>query len=371
MRKNTTKTQHNLFLTSLLSVFFLAFSIVNATAAEDNPDTETEGPTEFIFHHVQDSYDWHFATIGHTHITLPLPVILYSEDRGLEVFMSSNFLDEDHQYVPYKGYMLEDDGAHLVSLEERSFYDFSFTKNVAAMLLSVIVMLIVFPAAGSRYKKEPGSAPRGIQSLVEPVVVFIRDEVAIPAIGEKKYIKFMPFLLTVFFFILVNNLLGLLPGAANVTGNISVTLTLAAFTFFITQFSANKQYWGHIFNTPGVPWWLLPIMIPVEIIGLFTKPFSLMVRLFANITAGHIIILSIIGLIFIFESVVLGPISVLFAAVMNFLELLVAFLQAFVFTLLSAIYIGGAVEEHHHEEPGKVLEDEKGNAPLQTDSSMV
>lgn len=372
MQKNATRNQRKLFLISYITLFFLVFGMGTAIAAEDNPDTETEGPTEFIFHHVQDAYDWHFATVGHTHITLPLPLILYSEDRGLEVFMSSNFLNEEHEYVPYQGYMLEDDGAHLVALEEgRTFYDFSITKNVAAMILSVIVMMIVFPIAGSRYKKDTKAAPRGIQSLIEVVVVFIRDEVAIPAIGEHKYKKFMPFLLTVFFFILVNNLLGLLPGAANVTGNISVTLTLAAFTFFITQFSANKQYWGHIFNTPGVPWWLLPIMIPVEIIGLFTKPFSLMVRLFANITAGHIIILSIIGLIFIFESVVLGPVSVLFAAVMNFLELLVAFLQAFVFTLLSAIYIGGAVEEHHHEEPGKALEDEKGDAPLQTDSSMV
>ncbi|MFP4092816.1 MAG: F0F1 ATP synthase subunit A, partial [Cyclobacteriaceae bacterium] len=167
-----------------------------------------------------------------------------------------------------------------------------------------------------------------------------------------------------------NNLLGLLPGAANVTGNISITLTLAFLTFIITQFSGNKYYWQHVFNTPGVPAWLLPIMIPVEIIGLFTKPFSLMVRLFANITAGHIIILSIIGLVFIFESLAVGVVSVLFATVMNFLELLVAFLQAFVFTLLSAIYFGGAVEEHHHEE-GKVLEGEHDRAPLQSDSAMV
>ena len=371
MRKITKIKLRKLFYFSYISLFLLTFSSHNLLAAEGT-ESESEGPTEFIFHHVKNSYDWHFATIGHTHITLPLPVILYSEDRGLEVFMSSSFLNEEHEYVEYNGYRLTEEGTHLEAIDEsRSFYDFSITKNVASMILSVLVMLIVFPAAAKRYQNNPGTAPKGVQSVLEPVVIFIRDEVAIPAIGEHKYLKFMPFLLTVFFFILVNNLLGLLPGAANVTGNISVTLTLAIFTFLITQFSANKQYWGHIFNTPGVPWWLLPIMIPVEIIGLFTKPFSLMVRLFANITAGHIIILSIIGLIFIFESVVLGPVSVLFAAVMNFLELLVAFLQAFVFTLLSAIYIGGAVEEHHHEEPGKALEDEKGNAPLQTDSSMV
>jgi F-type H+-transporting ATPase subunit a len=370
MRKKNHKSHHNLLLFIFIFTLLLGFG-ASGEAAEAEPDTETEGPTEFIFHHVADAYDWHFATIGHTHVTLPLPLILYSEDRGLEVFMSSSFLDEDHNYVPYKGYMLTDDGSHLVAVDEsRTFYDFSITKNVAAMILSVIVMLIIFPAAASRYKKNPKSAPSGLQSLLEPVIIFIRDEVAIPAIGEHKYKRFMPFLLTVFFFILVNNLLGLLPGAANVTGNISTTLTLAFFTFIITQFSGNKYYWQHVFNTPGVPWWLLPIMIPVEIIGLFTKPFSLMVRLFANITAGHIIILSIIGLVFIFESLAVGVVSVLFATVMNFLELLVAFLQAFVFTLLSAIYFGGAVEDHHHEE-SKALESEHDRAPLQSDSAMV
>ncbi|MEK6479109.1 F0F1 ATP synthase subunit A [Catalinimonas sp. 4WD22] len=370
MRIKSKKKYRKLFLISYIFSIISALSLNTVHAAEVEPDPETEGPTEFIFHHIADSYDWHFATIGHTHVTLPLPIILYSEDRGLEIFMSSNFLDEDHNYTPYKGYALEDDGSHLVSVEGHTFYDFSLTKNVAAMMLSVIVMLIIFPAAASRYKKKPATAPQGIQAFIEPVVIFIRDEVAIPAIGEHKYQRFMPYLLTVFFFILINNLLGLLPGAANVTGNISITLTLALFTFIITQFSGNKDYWKHVFNTPGVPWWLLPIMIPVEIIGLFTKPFSLMVRLFANITAGHIIILSIIGLIFIFESIAVGPVSILFASVMNFLELLVALLQAFVFTLLSAIYFGGAVEEHHHEE-GKALEDENSHAPLQSDSAMV
>ncbi len=370
MRKKSKKNQRNLFLISYIILFLSALPLSRLHAEEVAPDPETEGPTEFIFHHIENSYDWHFATIGHTHITLPLPIILYSQDRGVEAFMSSNFLNEEHNYVPYKGYALEDDGTHLVSVEGRSFYDLSLTKNVASMIVGAIVMLLIFPAAASRYKQNPASAPRGLQSFLEPIIIFIRDEVAIPAIGEDKYKRFMPYLLTVFFFILVNNLLGLLPGAANVTGNISVTLTLALFTFLITQFSGNKNYWKHVFNTPGVPWWLLPIMIPVEIIGLFTKPFSLMVRLFANITAGHIIILSIIGLVFIFESLAVGPVSVIFAAAMNFLELLVALLQAFVFTLLSAIYFGGAVEDHHHAE-GKALEDEHNNAPLQADSAMV
>ncbi|MCL4157290.1 UNVERIFIED_CONTAM: hypothetical protein GTU68_066515 [Idotea baltica] len=169
----------------------------------------------------------------------------------------------------------------------------------------------------------------------------------------------MPYLLTVFFFIWFNNLMGLMPGAANLTGNIAVTLTLAMFTFFITIFSGTKDYWTHIFNTPGVPWWLkfpVPLMPLVEFIGLFTKPFSLMVRLFANVTAGHIIIMSLIALVFIFESVYIGPVSVLFGLFMSMVELLVAFIQAFVFTLLSAIYFGLAVEEHHHEVPKEKLE---------------
>lgn len=353
-----------------LALLFTFFTIHNSLAADDIKDSETEGPTEFIFHHVQDAYDWHFITIGHTHITLPLPIILYSADRGLEVFMSSKFLDENHNYVPYKGYRLTDDGSHLEAVDEgRTFYDFSFTKNAAAMAVSVIVMMVIFLSSASRYKSKPKAAPKGLQSFIEPLVLFIRDDIAIPTIGERQYHKFMPYLLTVFFFILINNLLGLLPGAANVTGSISVTLVLATITFFLTQFNGNKNYWKHIFNTPGVPWWLAPIMIPVEVIGLFTKPFSLMVRLFANITAGHIIILSLIGLIYIFQSAAVGPVSVLFGAVMNFLELLVAFLQAYVFTLLSAIYFGGAVEEHHEE--GAELQQETGEASLQKDSAMV
>jgi len=359
----------------IISSFFFLFLIITSSAsaqhAEGEPDPETEGPTEFIFHHVKDAYEWHFITIGHTHITLPLPLILYSPDRGLEVFMSSKFLDEDHNYVPYKGYMLTDDGGHLETVDEgRTFYDFSITKNVFAMFISVTVLLIIFLSIANRYKKDPRTPPKGLQSVLEPLILFIRDDIARPVIGEKKYQRFMPYLLTVFFFILINNLLGLLPGAANVTGNISVTFVLAVITFFITQFSGNKGYWMHIFNTPGVPKWLLPIMIPVEIIGLFTKPFSLMVRLFANITAGHIIILSLIALIFIFKSIAMGPVSVLFGTIMTFLELLVAFLQAYVFTLLSAIYFGGAVEEHEHEH---AHDEEMGSEvpELQQDSAMV
>ena len=188
--------------------------------------------------------------------------------------------------------------------------------------------------------------------MIEPFIIFIRDDIAKPAIGQKKYLKFLPFLLTVFFFIFLNNLLGLVPifpGGANLTGNIAVTMVLAVFVFVITTINGNKNYWVHIFNTPGVPVWLAPIMIPVEIIGIFTKPFALMIRLFANITAGHIIILSLISMIFIFKSVFLSVPSLLMVLFMDFIELLVAFLQAYIFTLLSALFIGLAMPEHHHD----------------------
>jgi F-type H+-transporting ATPase subunit a len=242
---------------------------------------------------------------------------------------------------------------HIEAMEEgRTVIDFSITKNVAAMFLSVILLFWVFFSVKRGYSRNAGKAPKGIQSFFEPIILFIRDEVAIPNIGPK-YEKYLPYLLSIFFFIWFNNMLGLFPGSANVTGNIAVTMTLALFTFIFTQISGNRQYWRHIFNTPGVPWWLkvpIPIMPLVELIGVFTKPFSLTVRLFANITAGHIIILSLFSLIFIFESLLVGPLSVLFAIFMNFLELFVALLQAFIFTILSAMYFGSAVEERHHDE---------------------
>jgi F-type H+-transporting ATPase subunit a len=209
------------------------------------------------------------------------------------------------------------------------------------------------------YRKNEGEAPSGVQSVLEPIILFVRDDIAKPSIGEKKYLRYMPFLLTLFFFIFINNLLGLVPifpGGANVTGNIAVTMVLAVFTFLITSFSANKNYWVHIVNTPGVPWWLkfpVPLMPIVELIGVFTKPFVLMVRLFANITAGHIIVLGFISLIFIFGQMNPGfgygisVISIAFSIFMTLLELLVAFIQAYVFTLLSALYFGMAIEEHH------------------------
>ncbi|KUG06217.1 F0F1 ATP synthase subunit A [Solirubrum puertoriconensis] len=313
----------------------------SATQVEATEEGEFK-PGEMILHHIADAHEWHFATIGHTHITLPLPVIAYQPSKGLSVFSSSKLTHGE----TYNGLKLEHE--HLVAEDGSKVYDFSITKNVASLLLSAVLLIVVFFSVAGGYKKNHGRAPRGIQSFFEPIIAFIRDDVAKTNIGPK-YERYLPYLLTLFFFIWFNNLMGLMPGAANLTGNISITFLLALLTLLITVFSGNKNYWGHIFATPGVPTWLLPIMIPVELIGIITKPFSLMVRLFANITAGHIIVLSFISLIFIFKSVAVSPLGVGFALFINVLEMLVAILQAYLFTLLSAMYIGGAVEEHHHD----------------------
>ena len=214
------------------------------------------------------------------------------------------------------------------------------------MLLSICILLIVLLLVAKCYVYNPQKAPRGIRTVIEMIICFIKDDIALPNIGKEKYERFMHYLLTVFCFIFINNIMGLLPGASNVTGNISVTLVLSLFTFFITNKNGNKHYWTHLFNPKGIPKWIFPIMLPVEILGIFTKPFALMIRLFANITAGHIILLSIIGLIFIFQNIWVSVISVPFATFMFLLKLIVAFLQAYVFTLLSAIYFGAACRKY-------------------------
>jgi len=306
-------------------------------------------PTKVIMEHIADSHMWHLW--GHT--SLPLPVILYTAN-GLEVFSSGNFHHGEHDYNgKYNNYRLEEDHIKVVGADgkideeaSKSVLDFSITKNVAAMFLAILIILIVFISVAGAYKKRVGKAPKGLQSFIEPIIVFVRDDIAKPNIGHK-YAKFMPYLLTVFFFIWFNNLLGLVPiFGANVTGNIALTFVMALGTMIIVNINGNKYYWKHIFR-PDVPWWLYPIMIPVELIGIISKPFALMIRLFANITAGHIIVLSLISLIFIFETLAIAPVSVAFVLFMDVLELLVAFLQAFIFTLLTALFIGMAVEEHH------------------------
>ena len=335
-----------LCLSILLSAFTLIFSQVSVAGGDD------DDKTGFIMHHVKDSHEWHFATFGNTHITLPLPVIIYSPDRGLEFYMSTQFQNPvTHAFgrdYAHNGYYI-DEHDHLKAIDEnRTFIELSITKNVAMLFIVLAIVLWIILSAASHYKKHPGQAPKGAASFIEPIVVFVRDEIALPNIGHHKYKKFTPYLLTIFFFIWFGNLLGLFPGAANLTGNIAVTATLAMFTFFVTNINGNKDYWKHVVATPGVPAPLLLIIVPVEIIGLFTKPFALMVRLFVAITAGHIVILSFIGLIFVFESYAVGLASTVMVVFINMIELLVATIQAYVFTLFSAMYIGQAVAEHEH-----------------------
>ena len=316
--------------------------------------------SSFILEHIADSHEWHILTKKNgDHMSIYLPVILYTKESGLSIF-SSRKLTHGHEY---KGFRIANEGKHegrIVKtdaegniIEDKPPLDFSMTKAVVGMLFAALIGLWLFISLSRSYKKTGISHPKGIQSFLEPVILFVRDDIAIPNIGEKKFEKFMPYLLSVFFFILINNIMGLIPFpppfGANVTGNIAVTFTLAIFTFIITQISGTKSYWRHIYATPGVPFWLLPIMVPVEIIGMISKPFALMVRLFANITAGHIIVMSLVCLIFIFKSLAVAPVSILFVIFMDCLELLVAFLQAYVFTLLSALFISlAAKEEEHH-----------------------
>jgi F-type H+-transporting ATPase subunit a len=319
---------------------------------------------KIIMEHVADAHGWHLW--GHTEI--PLPVILYNANRGLSLFSSARF---EHGHKTYAGYMLHEGkvvavnetgevDAHSATINEEltaGTTDISITKNVMTMFIVIILMMVIFTNVANAYtRKRKGLAPTGLQNAIEPIILFMRDEVIKPSIGHK-YEKYLPYLLTVFFFIWIANLLGLIPvfpGGANLTGNISISMTLALFTFVIVTFSANKNYWEHVFVMPGVPKPILLLLTPIEIIGVFLRPIVLMIRLFANITAGHIIALSFFCLIFIFGQngagvgLAVSPLSLVFTIFMTTLELLVAFLQAYVFTMLSAVYIGAAVEDHHH-----------------------
>lgn len=345
----------------LFLLFITLFSGNSVVLANDETKTEEKSEKfnagELIIDHISDSHDWHVA--GDIH--LPLPIILYVQGSGLKMFSSSNF---EHGKAVYEGLALKEN--HIVAVDATGkvdeeatakIWDFSITKNTASILFIALLMCWVFISVAKAYTRRKDLAPKGMQSLVEPLILFVRDDVAIPSIGEKKYARYMPFLLTIFFFVLMTNLLGLipfLPGGSNVTGNIAVTLTLALFTFVITTVSGNKHYWRHIVAMPGVPAWVLFLLTPIEILGVFLRPFVLMIRLFANILAGHIIALSFFCLIFIFAEMSKGVgysvsvVSVAFTVFMGMLELLVAFLQAYVFVLLSAIYFGAAVEEAHH-----------------------
>jgi len=330
----------------------MMFSLTaNASASNDGSSEEKEiDIVSTILHHIADAHEFHLWGEGDESVSIPLPVILFTEGN-LDVFMSSAF-HHGHSTVT-KGdreYMLDEHGhIAVVGKEEVHPLDLSITKNVFTLLMSCVILLLIFIPSAKKYKKN-GPVPSGLQSFVEPLILFVRDEIAKPNIEEKKVSKFMPYLLTVFFFIWISNMIGLIPFfpfSANLTGNIAVTIVLAMITFIITTINGNKHYWGHIFNMPGVPKIMLIIMIPVEVLGMFTKPFALMIRLFANITAGHIIILSLVSLFFVFQTAWVAPAVVPFVLFMSVLELLVAFLQAFVFTMLSALFIGSAVADHH------------------------
>jgi F-type H+-transporting ATPase subunit a len=375
-------------LAAVFSLFLINFS--NTCFAQERheekhkaekPKKEGFDANKVIFGHVLDAHEFHFLSYKGSdgkehHATIPLPVILYSKEKGLDIFMSSKFHHGEHSYKGYdiitndkitdqkldpKKYSAE----QIVALKENGdidntvkVYDFSLTRNVVQMFLALGLLVWVMLYMAKKYRSGQGvtTAPKGVQNLIEPIITFVRDEVAKPNLG-KKYKKYFPYLLTVFFFILINNLVGLIPGSANVTGNIAFTLVLSVISFVIIMLSTNKHYWAHIFNPP-VPIGVKPILIPVEILGVFTKPFALMIRLFANMIAGHIIIICLISLIFIFGalSTYIGwgfsPLSIAFVVFIYLIELLVAFLQAYIFTNLTAVFIGQAFEGGHEDVDG-------------------
>lgn len=341
-------------------------------SAKANGSAGEFAPGSMIIGHVTDAHSWHLFDYadseGNEHaVAIPLPIILIDNGQ-LHVFSSAHF---HHGHADYKGYRLvgADDGMvkeEIVCVDEagnitgQKPIDLSITKTSAAVMIACLLLIVLVFIARAGYRKRPDSAPRGVQSLVEMLVVFVRDSIVRPMIGEKHYRRYLPYLLTLFFFIFFCNILGLIPifpAGGNITGNIAVTAILAIITFLITNLSGNRHYWTDIFNTPGVPAWLkiFPLMPLIEVIGVFTKPIVLMIRLFANITAGHIVILGFITIIFIMSQLFsmgvgagVGVVSIVFSVFISLLECLVAYIQAFVFTMLSALYIGMAVAEPHH-----------------------
>lgn len=361
-----------------LALMFLMCAIpsrANETHGENHEKKEFN-VNEMIMHHIKDAHEWHLWGPDHGGTSIYLPIILI--DGGVKTFSSSHFYHGEHKtavdrktheeisYVagvgPAAGYAMFHEKIYKLENGGLSFedghvhgavkpFDMSITKNVVSLFVGAILILVIMGSVARFYKKNGPVAPKGMAKFLEPIVVMVRDNIAKENIDHHKYQKYVPYLLTIFFFIFFNNLLGMIPffpGGANLTGNITVTMTLAVFTLLITVFSGNKNYWKHIFATPGVPVALLPIMIPIELVGILTKPFALMIRLFANMSAGHIIILALISIIFINQNAAWGALSVPMALFISVLELLVAFLQAFLFALLSALFIGAAVEEAHH-----------------------
>jgi F-type H+-transporting ATPase subunit a len=353
------------FLVKFLTITVLVFSLnLNAQHIEyevsEGNDEERDIKTEIkesINHHIQDSYDFIFFsdTEKNKHYGFSLPVILI--DEGLHLFSSSKFHHGEtvaesngKYYKLYHNKIYRTDAEGTLSLDDHQHptnikpLDFSITKGVLMIMVTGALMLLLFVGLARSFGKGPIATGAG--RFFEPIIVYIRDDIARPNIGETKYKKYMPYLLTVFFFVWFLNLFGLTPLGVNVTGNIAVTFALAIITFIITQFSGNKNYWKHIFWMPGVPVPMKFILAPIELLGVFIKPFALMIRLYANIMAGHVVLMSIIGLVFIFQNWIGGALSLFLAFFLSIIELLVAALQAYIFTLLSALYFGFAVEEH-------------------------
>lgn len=332
---------------------------------EEPKDLKTEIKA-YIAHHLLDSYDFHLfswkddSNVEH-HIGFPLPVILL--DNGVQFFMSSKFHHGEavaesngNFYKVDHGKIYKTDAGGTISYDEKHHatnakpaLDLSITKNVFMMLVVSLLMVWLFSSLAKSYVKN-GSIAKGPGRFFEPIILYIRDDIAIPNIGQKNYKKYMSYLLTIFFFVWFLNMFGLTPLGVNVTGNIAITAGLAIITYLITTFTANKNYWGHIFWMPGVPTPMKIILAPIELLGTIIKPFSLMIRLYANIVAGHVVLMSIIGLMFIFKSWLGSSLSFFLAFALSLLEILVAALQAYIFTMLSALYFGAGNEEHHHEE---------------------
>ncbi len=343
----------------------------NAYSQENIEEKEEKGfdAGKLIIGHVLDTYEWKIVEIGDNYIYIPLPVILYYEGDW-HFFLSNKIKKGKGTYKgfgvakegPKKGKIVKmlDDGV-TQDPKAGTLIDLSITKVVFSIFINIALICLIFVQVGKAYKRRGSKKePTGLQSFLEPIILFVRDDIAKSAIGEEKHERFTPYLLTLFFFILFSNLMGLIPffpGGANVTGNISVTFTIAFFTFVATQVFANKGHWQHIFNTPNVPIFLkipIPLMPVIELVGIFVKPFVLMVRLFANITAGHMIIKGFLSLIFVLGGVAMtmglaiSPLTLVFLIFMNFLELLVAFIQAYIFTFFSALFFGMAVPDEHH-----------------------
>ena len=347
------------------TVLLVSFS--NLSAKESKKEVEQTGELKseikaYILHHLQDSHDFNLlsykdkATNEKVNIGIPLPVILW--DDGLKVFSSSKFKhgknvvsSGDNHYKLYHGKIYRTDAQGTIIYDEHHHptnampIDFSITKNVISILFTALLMFALFRGLAQSYQKN-GMIAKGVGRFFEPIVLYVRDEIAIPNIGEKHYRRFMGYLLTLFFFIWFLNLLGLTPLGINVTGNIAITFCLALITFVITTLVGKKYYWKHIFWMPGVPWPMKIILAPIELLGLIIKPFSLMIRLYANISAGHIVLMSLIALIFIFKNWIGSSLSFVLAFSISIIEILVALLQAYIFTVLSALYFGFAVEEH-------------------------